>query len=352
MAPEVLAAIVTGVVSLILAVYNFLVTRQQDKRVVALEDLRSKLAREEAASRAKLDYEYDARRRLYDRFEPALFQLLDLAEYALDRITNLARPAVWPDFTQGEPDPPEESRRPAMVAPKYEAVSTLYGLYAPLVIVRSMSRNLTMVDLSLEERAKLQYRLARQIYGSFKDDGKLAEIEPPIHYEPFAPGWRKLREDIPQRYWWQGLTMGRLESLLDIMTVESPSAPEGRLMSFGEFERLYEEVFQRGAERDRKTLAVASNALYRFSPNERPVFWRILIAQARLYQALLRTRAGGFNVPRDRSDWRTLLRLEDSERFTVSSGGPHAASLKELLQVTDHYLTDSLFGSQLGQGRG
>src|SRR5436189_108321 len=35
--------------------------------------------------RSEVDYEYEARRRLYARFEPALFQLLELADYALER---------------------------------------------------------------------------------------------------------------------------------------------------------------------------------------------------------------------------------------------------------------------------
>jgi len=94
-APEMLAAIITGGLSLVLAVYNLWGAMQQDRRVVALEQLRSELAREASAEKAKLDYEYEARRRLYDRFEPALFQLLEQALYALDRIKNLTNPEVW-----------------------------------------------------------------------------------------------------------------------------------------------------------------------------------------------------------------------------------------------------------------
>jgi len=152
MAPEVVAAVITGSLSLLLALYNFWLGRQQERRVVALEERRSELAREEALTKAKLDYEYEARRRLYERFEPLLFQLLELAEYALEQIKNLTDPAVWKHLVPGEPDPPPEMGRPPMVSSTYEITSTLYGLFAPLVVVRSMSRALTLVDLSLEKR--------------------------------------------------------------------------------------------------------------------------------------------------------------------------------------------------------
>jgi hypothetical protein len=84
MDPAVIAAIITGVLSLVLAVANLLLTRRQHNRVVALEELRSGLAREETAEKAKLDYEYAARRGLYDSFEIKLFLLLELSDYALD----------------------------------------------------------------------------------------------------------------------------------------------------------------------------------------------------------------------------------------------------------------------------
>jgi hypothetical protein len=143
---------------------------RQQARARELEQLKADLAGKAAARQAKLEYEYKARLRLYESLGPSLFQLLELADYALNRIKNLTNPAVWAELAQGEENPPSPSGRPPMAEGKYEMVSTLYGLFAPLVVIRCMSRRLTMLDLSLEPLIGFQYHLASRIYGSFKDD--------------------------------------------------------------------------------------------------------------------------------------------------------------------------------------
>jgi hypothetical protein len=336
-----LAALVTAGGALVLGIWNA-------TRVRKLEHLKSELAKEEAAAKAKLDYEYEARRRLYGRFEPALFQLLELGDYALERIVNLTDADVWREFRPAEDEAPG-ARRPPMIKPNYAAVSTVYGLFAPLMIVRLMSRQLTLVDLSLEPRIELQYFLAGRLYGSFKDDFKLAAIEPIVPYDPLIQGdWRRLRQEEPSKYWWQGLTMGRLEDVLDLLS--RPHEDSVRLASFGEFEQSWLDSVEAADERACKTLAVASNALLQFRPDTRPVFWRVLIAQARLYHALIRTKADGFAVPKSNDEWNALLALEHPERFEWKTEIPNASSLSQTLEVTDRYFTQMLeerAGSQL-----
>ena len=53
-------------------------------------------------------------------------------------------------------------------------------------------------------------------------------------------------------------------------------------------------------------MAAAANALHCFRPPDRPVFWRMLIAQARLYQGLVRSRATTFRVPVSSQQWADL----------------------------------------------
>ena len=83
--------------------------------------------------------------------------------------------------------------------------------------------------------------------------------------------------------------MGRLEGVLDLFSADGSDQGTFRLVSFGEFERFYEKVLENGEEWQRKDLAVASNPLVSFQPEDRPVYWRLLMVQACLYQALLRT---------------------------------------------------------------
>jgi hypothetical protein len=116
------------------------------------------------------------------------------------------------------------------------------------------------------------------------------------------------------------------------------SAPAERLASFGEFERRWEDIVEHGDERERKCLAVASNALLGFRAEHRPVFWRVLIAQARLYQALLRTRSDGFSLPTTAREWTLLMELDHPERFQWKSARLDAPTLEETCAVTDVYL--------------
>jgi hypothetical protein len=346
MDPPVLAAIITGAFALAVALYNAASNYRRERRLreigfsydTMLELRKSELSREEATAKARTDYEYTARLSLYQRFEPLLFQLLDLGDYAVDRIKNLTDPSVWTKFVLAEDDH-ASAGRPPMAKADYELVSTLYGLFAPLVLVRSMNRQLTLVDLSLEERIELPYYLASRIYGSFKDDAKLASIDPALPYHPFDPAWRQRRESEPATYWWQGLTMGRLENVLDLLEASGPEGSNVRLLSFGEFERLYEHVLAEGKEWQSKALAVASNPLVLFRPEARPVYWRLLIVQACLYQALLRIlrSSGGFSKPSEWDEWMDLLRLESRGDFEWK-GEEREPSLEDTLKAAQDYL--------------
>lgn len=327
MSPEVTAASIAAVVSLVslvLGVYN-------SRR---LEKLKADLTDKAMAYKAMIDYQYDARRRLYVSYQPAMFQLLELSQNAIRVIKGLTNPEIWPKLAQGERTPPTELRA-TLPAPTDEALDAIYGLYAPLVVIRGMGRGLTQFDLSLEPYIELQYYLATKIYGSFKDDFVLAKIDQ-REYTPFAEEWRELREKDPEKYWWQGLTMGPLEEMLDIMTAHAGKRGPERLVTFGEFEMRYKEIFDGQDEFQQKSVAAVANPLYKFQPPGRPIFWRMLVAQARLYQALLRINAAD-PLPTSESDWLNLLRLDDPDDFRTKRPEP-----AETLRVTDAYLKEKV----------
>jgi len=89
------------------------------------------------------------------------------------------------------------------------------------------------------------------------------------------------------------------------------------LMSFGEFEALYDKIYHFGEERDRKSLATATNSIYGFTPQARPVLCRMLMGQAGLYQALVRTRSSTIPTPRDPAGWRALVEIQNLDRFRL-----------------------------------
>jgi hypothetical protein len=341
-------ALLTALAALTGVLFNAWHAHRQDARLLELEKRKSELVRQENAEKSKLDYEYEARKRLYTRFEPLTFQLLDLAEYAIERIKALTEPRIWREFTPAEDEEQAwQERRPVLARSTYSLVSSLYGLLAPLVIVRFMSRELTLADLSLDPRIELQYFLASKAYGVLKDDERIAEADPPIRYDPFARGWRELRRREPSTYWWQGLTMGRLEAALDLLTKNLGDSAHERLASFGEFELLYADALSGDEPRTRKSLAAAANPLMGFRPADRPVYWRILIAQARLYQALIRTRHAGFESPRTTQEWTMLLELENRDEFEWSDEARDAPGLDETLGAVDLYLKERVIAPRL-----
>jgi hypothetical protein len=356
MSPTVIAALVTAASALAVALYSARAGYRRDQKLrelgfsydTKLEGRKSELSREDAIMKARTEYEYNARLSLYQRFEPLLFQLVDLANYALDRIKNLTKPSVWAEFVLAESSQ-AGSGRPPMAKADYELVSTVYGLFAPLVIVRSMSRQLTLVDLSLEQRIELPYYVASHIYSSFNDDAKLAAMHPAVSYDPFHPEWRERRETCPETYWWQGLRMGRLENILDLLSIPGAELGGTRLCSFGEFERNYEHIQNEGKDWERKALGIASNPLVSFRPEKRPVYWRMLIAQACLYQALLRTLRDSY-YPASEEDWIQYLRLEDENDFTWKQEG-HIPKLNETLEAATGYLHRYVVAPRIVRGQ-
>jgi hypothetical protein len=91
-----------------------------------------------------------------------------------------------------------------------------------------------------------------------------------------------------------------------------------RLLTFGEFEDLYLKTYE-SDESDtnrQKILGVAANPLYGFTPFDRPVFWRLIMAQAYLHHALSRpVPSKPLRMLESREQLREYLNELDSSRF-------------------------------------
>jgi hypothetical protein len=94
-------------------------------------------------------------------------------------------------------------------------------------------------------------------------------------------------------------------------------------------------------------MAVASNGLVSFSPESRPVDWRVLIAQACLYQALLRM-LREFSCPATETDWMKYLRLDQSDDFRWKEAG-HTPTLEDTLDAAYGYLRQNVVAPRIGQ---
>lgn len=239
-----------------------------------LEEHRSALETARADRHAKRDYEYDARKRLYEECEPLLFQLMELAEVAYSRIKGLARTARDGDL---RPD-----GNGWLSGPGYYLSSTAYRLLAVPAVFRILQRRVTLIDLSLDRRVRLGYGLMKLVSETLTDDYGLARESPEIEYDPDAEYVeRKGRPEDP-RYVRQGVFVGILERALDAIIHDADGASP-RLLTFGEFEDYVRDE----NSKQFKALKPLLKILRGFHPASKPVLWRILIAQCHIYQGIL-----------------------------------------------------------------
>lgn len=307
MEPQVWAALIAAVSSVVLAVASMIGSRQAQKRSVEsqanLEQLKDQLAQKATSRNAWVAYEFEARKRLYEECAPLLFQLSEQSERALGRIYGLARTAAAGDLDPGR----------SWLSRGYYSSSTYYRLLAPLSVGRLFRRRLTHLDLSIDANVLWQYTLVRVLMDSFTDDFELAgqagevavERDDWLEYLPHAAGAGELRSRDPQRYWQQGVPRGILDDAVTSLILD-----EDRIMDYLEFQAALKD----GSSIVRQAFDRIAYLFSDFHPHTRPVLWRILIAQAGLYEAILRApRHGGLGegtlrdvrrVDTARLDWR------------------------------------------------
>jgi hypothetical protein len=307
---DIWVAIVALVSSVASAVISAIFTRKNEVRVKHLEN---KLAIERAAEDARRDYEYEARKRLYQECEPILFQFAEFSESALRRIYALARNAR--DGNLG----PE---RYWLSTDHYFMRSTIYRLLAPMAAFKLLRHRLTSIDLKLDQSINIQYGLAKILYYTFSSSQDLARSEPAIPYDPqqIDPQLKDVSESerkanrtrYPQKYWLQGLKVGTLDILAErLISINNGKNP--RVKSFGEFEQ---EFFREPSGHSSSTLAennsfeIFFTLFSYFHPGTRPVLWRVLITQAYLYNAIINIRSNNGNSIKT-----NILSHENYDRF-------------------------------------
>ena len=261
----VVTAIASLIVSIITGLFAYATRVRGDKR---LAELQSKLSEERDSRNAQRDYEYDARRRLYAELQPVLFQLADRSARALERIQmSIVRGSrdgsiLWPGRLGGgwREDP-------------YHMTATVWDLVAPLALFRVLQQKLTSVDLSVDSTIRWQYVLARGLYNSWTAGNALAWEHPGIDYNDEERQTRQhlLSGPLEQRSYAGALVRNRDSSGHAPITY---SKFQASFCDEGEFEYLFSSF---------------SIPLTDSHPSSKRVLWRILLVQAHILAALIKT---------------------------------------------------------------
>jgi hypothetical protein len=268
-AAAIAGAIITGLFTLI------------NQRKIASLDLRK------IKEDARTSYEYAAKKRLYEEFEPILFQLVEMSNYAYYRIIGLAQEA-----SEGRLKPNLGNMSSLN---SYYLKSTIYRLIAPMAAFRLIQCQLTMVDLSLDPFISIQYEIAKAIYHTFSADYNILDLVkkdyPKFEYEPqLGKGYTevektRLRQINPAKYKRQAIFVGILEKLVDGLIVYDEHLKKNRILRYGEFEEKYFSE-EKPAWKNKTELLKIIRLLLDFHPKSHSIFWRILMTQALLYKAL------------------------------------------------------------------
>lgn len=271
--PKIVAAIVVAVFSLIVSIFSAVWNRESLKRI---EQLKSKMAEQKAVKDARLDYEYEARKRLYQECEPIFFQLNEASQDTIHRVISLARTSRVGKLGLKEG---------AWLAKEgYYSISTLYNLLVPLAHYKLIKQALTLVDLNVDPIIRARYELLKRLYVSWTDDFEFARFKPSLNYNPNIQAWREARMDKPELYWRQGLPIGRLDGAVESLLMKW--GDEGACVkSFGQFESEY----KISDSETRRSFDIVNDIIHGFDPVARPVLWRCLLTQVLLCRAIVRS---------------------------------------------------------------
>jgi len=297
MADDVLSAWVAAGASLLVSLVSLgatiWTTRRGDRTQRELEGLKSRLSDENDAAKAKRDYEYEARKRLYAELYPLVFQLQEAAFSAHNRLRNLALATRGGWLARG-PDNWLTGSDP------YYFTSVIHALIAPVAIFELMTRKLTLLDLTLDQDLRRQHFLARKAYEALRSDFNLTDSPyPPLVLGPagekYAPPEVRpdaLPPETEQRWRWrQGLYSGQISQAVDavLMTDGETTRP----MTYAEFAKALDGTDLRTPDDPRgragemkRALRPLADVFRDFHPARRPVTWRILLAQGACYRAI------------------------------------------------------------------
>src|ERR1700761_6659849 len=114
-----------------------------------MERFKARIAQAASLDNAKLEYEFDARKRLYARIAPLLFQLAEAAEGSYYRIVNLVgmRSAQKVERLAKKALLDGDG---SLVRTNYYLTSTLYKIFLPFALYRLLQRSATSFDLTLD----------------------------------------------------------------------------------------------------------------------------------------------------------------------------------------------------------
>jgi hypothetical protein len=259
----VIAALVAAVASLLLGVLNYSqalrLARDRGATDKELENLKTELHHIEKKQDARVEYEFEARKRLYSEIEPILYEVSHACEEIFNRVANMAQasrngnlgalPTSWlRKDTDG-----------------YYRRSTVYRLLRPAALYQLTRRRMTQIDQRLDADITIRLELLSLLSDMITLHFRLSSETPSLQYEPY-------RSNPPL---FQGVYSGHADNAALFLCDQFGSEQE-RVLTFGEFEQAWEN--KKGVGWD--SVGILAALFDDFHPDARPVLWRVLLGTA------------------------------------------------------------------------
>lgn len=271
---------------------------------------------------AVVDFRARIRNRTYEECLPLLFEFINLAETALFKIVNIVEHAKRNELTQSG----KRFSSSANKANDYFRINAFYTLLAPVAAFRIFQEKLTFYDLNLDVFIFKQYELGKQLVYCFSGDRLIKRIVEDIsnniqltpnkdnsRYHGIIKEFAELRPsgevyaDIYKLYYQvkeydrmnnstrQGLRNAELIILTDFL-IERDSDRGPRLKTFATFRREYLECYADTSKVEKyhfpyEQFEIINAVFDDFIPERKPLLWIILLAQALVYQVLLKNQS-------------------------------------------------------------
>lgn len=263
---KILIAIIAAAVSLIVAIYNSITSRKVNKEI---EVLKNKLSQESSEKNARRDYEYEARKKLYQEYESLLFQLNELASIAYSRIEGIAK-----SFQDGSLNRDDWTE----VTNEYFK-NTIYKLIAPLAIYKLMQKKLTYVDFGVEPKIHAQYTLLKILYSSFHEEFKIAREGTTQEDKDYLDTWKREYIKPSDKFRRQGIPSGQLDKVTEFFTSRDKEK-NNIIISYGQYENMF---YDTSDEYFYEIVNLAGKPFIEFHPDDKPILWTLLIIHASIY---------------------------------------------------------------------
>lgn len=265
----IVGAVATLLSSLIAAAVNFRTKKKFDQDLARLnselaknqEQLKAALGKEKSLFDARLDYEFDARKRLYLECEPLLFQASNAAVDAKERVIGLAANAGRGFLKPGTG---------SWLQDGYYLRSTLFRIFQPLVFLKAITKKMSQIDFGVDSNIGRRIAILQTLHSLLSSGFEMAKAaQSPRAYDPYAKVSQAQRDKHPEKYVRQSLVMGVIDEMVDHMVVEQACIP------WYQFNKKFD---ARG--HDKKIFAEVRSWIFIFHPQTRPVLWRVLIGYA------------------------------------------------------------------------